>query len=179
MIRRFHVPAIRLAVTALALLGALVLAAPASANAPRSKAEREFLVDMVGHHAVAVSMAEMAKEKATHPDLKTLADNIIRSQTAEIRRMRRWLRSWYDRRAPDEGMSHEDMRMLEQASGPEFEVRFMAMMSVHHAQAIERARAVRRSPLHRPVRALTSDIIRAQQREIGQLQDWLVAWYAN
>jgi uncharacterized protein (DUF305 family) len=179
MIPLRHRRGARLCLAAFAILGALVLAAPASANAPRSNAEREFLVDMVGHHAMAVSMAEMAKEKATHQELKTLADDIIRTQTAEIRRMRGWLKAWYDRRVTDDHMVHGDMRMLEEASGPAFEVRFTTMMSVHHTQAIERARAVRQSRLHRPVRELTGDIIRAQRREIGQLQEWLVAWYAN
>lgn len=165
---------------ALALVGVLAIAAPASANAPRSKAERAFLVDMVGHHAMAVDMAEMAKEKATHQELKDLADDIIRTQTAEIGRMRTWLKKWYGRTVPEDHMGHdEDMQTLEAASGPEFEVRFMAMMSVHHAQAIERARAVRKYRLHGKVRQLTRDIIRAQEREIGQLQEWLVAWYAN
>ena len=72
---------------ALALLAA-ALSAPASANAPRSKAERAFLVDMVGHHAMAVDMAEMAKEKAAHQELRDMADDVIRTQTAEIEQMR-------------------------------------------------------------------------------------------
>ena len=166
--------------TALALLGALIAATPASANAPRSKAERAFLVDMIGHHAMAVDMAELAKEKATHQELKDLADDIIRTQTAEIDRMRNWLKAWYGRSVDDGHMGHdEDMQMLEQASGPTFEVLFMSMMSVHHSQAIERARFVLLRPVHRKVRRLTGDIIEAQQREIGQLREWLVAWYAN
>jgi uncharacterized protein (DUF305 family) len=164
----------------MALLGVLAIAAPAAADAPRSKAEREFLVDMIGHHTMAVDMAEMAEEKATHQELKDMAGEIIRTQTAEIRQMRRWLRIWYGRRVGDHGMGHdEDMQMLEEATGPEFEVRFMAMMSVHHTQAVERARAVRKSRLHPQVRRLTRDIISAQEREIDQLVEWLVDWYAN
>ena len=175
---RHSVP--RLWPIALTLVGALSIATPASASEPRSKAERAFLVDMVGHHQMAVAMAEMAEEKATHQELKDLADDIIRTQTAEIDRMRTWLRKWYGRTVPENHMGHhEDMQMLEEASGPEFEVRFMAMMSVHHTQAIERAGAVRRYPLHGKVRQLTRDIIRAQEREIDQFQEWLVAWYAN
>jgi len=169
-----------LLLSAIAALGAIAIASPASANAPRSKAERAFLVDMVGHHSMAVDMAKMAKEKATHQELKDLADDIIRAQTTEIERMRRWLKDWYGREVGEHDMGHdEDMEMLEQASGPEFEIRFMAMMSVHHMQAIERSWAVRRYALHGKVRRLTRDIIRAQRREIGQLQEWLVAWYAN
>jgi uncharacterized protein (DUF305 family) len=71
------------------------------------------------------------------------------------------------------------MQMLEQATGAEFEVRFLAMMSVHHTQAIERSRTVRRYRLHGQVRKLTRAIIRAQAREVDQMQQWLVAWYAN
>ena len=171
---------ISLVVAALALLGALAIASPASANAPRSKAERAFLVDMVGHHSMAVDMAEMAKERATHQELKDMADDVIRAQTAEIDRMRNWLKKWYGREVADDHMGHdEDMQMLEEASGPEFEVLFLSMMSVHHTQAIERARAVRRYPLHGKVRQLTRDIIRTQQAEVRQMQEWLVAWYAN
>jgi uncharacterized protein (DUF305 family) len=180
MLHQRHVRATVLWAAALAALGALAIATPVSANAPRSKAERAFLVDMVGHHAMAIDMAEIAKEKATHQELKDLADDIIRTQTAEIDRMRTWLKKWYGRTVPKDHMGHhEDMQMLEEASGPEFEVRFIAIMSVHHAQAIERARAVRRYRLHGKVRQLTRDISRAQEREIGQLQEWLVAWYAN
>ena len=171
---------ISLMVAALALLGAFAFASPASANAPRSKAERAFLVDMVGHHSMAVDMAEMAKEKATHQELKDMADDVIRAQTAEIDRMRNWLTKWYGREVAEDHMGHdEDMQMLEEASGPEFEVLFLSMMSVHHTQAIERARAVRRYPLHGKVRQLTRDIIRTQEAEVRQMQEWLVAWYAN
>jgi uncharacterized protein (DUF305 family) len=166
---------------ALAILAALAVAAPATANGPRSKGERGFLVDMVGHHAMAVQMAEMATEKATHQELKDLADDIITAQTEEMDRMRRWLKDWYDREVDEDHMGHEDedMQMLEQATGAEFEVLFISMMTVHHTQAIERARAVRRSRIHAKTRTLTRNIIRTQQREIDQLQEWLVAWYAN
>ena len=171
---------IALVVAALAMLGAFAIASSASANAPRSKAERAFLVDMVGHHSMAVDMAEMAKEKATHQELKDMADDVIRAQTAEIERMRDWLKKWYGREVADDHMGHdEDMQMLEEASGPEFEVLFLSMMSVHHTQAIERARAVRRYPLHGKVRQLTRGIIRTQRAEVRQMQEWLVAWYAN
>lgn len=180
MRQRRHPRAVTFWAAALAILSLLAIAGPASANAPRSKAERAFLVDMVGHHQMAVDMAKMAKEKATHQELKDMADDVIRTQTAEITLMRGWLRTWYGRTVGDDHMGHhEDMQMLDEATGPEFEVRFMAMMSVHHAQAIEGARAVRHYRLHGKVRKLTRAIVTAQQREIAQMQDWLVSWYAN
>jgi hypothetical protein len=47
------------------------------------------------------------------------------------------------------------MPVLEEATGPEFEVRIMARMSFHQPQAIERAREVRRFPLM-PLNAVIS-----------------------
>ncbi len=77
----------------------------------------------------------------------------------------------------DEDM--EDMEELDEASGAEFEIRFMALMSVHHADAIERAQTALRRGRHPQVRRLARAIVRAQEREIDQFRNWLVAWYAN
>ena len=169
-----------LAIAASALL--LSLAPIAQASDPRSRAERAFLSEMVSHHGMAVDMAMMAQERATHPELKTMADDIVASQSAEIKRMRSWLRRWYGKSAKPK-MNHEDMMQMEElqnsASPAEFEVRFMALMTMHHTQAIVRAKAVRQRRIHAKTRKLTRDIIRAQEREIGQMRTWLVAWYAN
>ena len=163
-------------------LASVVAAAPAQASKPRSKAERVFLTDMVGHHAMAVAMAEMAMERASHPELKTLAEQIVTTQTAEMREMQQWLKRWYGR-SVDPMAGHGEMpemdELMNSASPAEFEIRFMSLMTMHHTQALERATAVRSRPLHAKTRALTKDIITAQQREIDQMRDWLVAWYAN
>jgi uncharacterized protein (DUF305 family) len=161
---------------------AAVLGPPAQASEPRSAAERVFLVDMVGHHAMAVEMAEMAQKRASHAELKNLAADIIASQTAEQKRMRAWLKRWYDV-TPGAGMHHEDMADMEEieksATAAEFEVRFMAMMTMHHTQAIERATQVRNRRIHAKTRGLTANIIETQDREVAQMRDWLAEWYGN
>ena len=164
--------------------GALVLMlVPASqAKGPAGAYDRAFLTDMIGHHAMAVEMAEMAREKGTHAELKEVAGDIIRTQSAEIERMRAWLRKWYGQRRVQPEMHHEEMAQMEElegATGAEFEIRFLAMMSVHHAQAIERGRVALRRARHVRVRKLARAIVRAQNAEIEQFRDWLVAWYAN
>lgn len=168
-----------------ALFAALVVGAllvpTAQASAPKGAFDRLFLTDMVSHHAMAVDMAEMAREKATHPELRDAADEIIRTQTAEIKQMQRWLKRWYGRTVkPKMTMQDmEDMEELEGASGAEFELRFMSLMTVHHTIAIERARIAARRARHRPVRRLARAIVSAQEREIKQFRDWTVAWYAG
>lgn len=64
--------------------------------------DRMFLQMLIPHHAAAISMAEQALEQAEHPELKTLAENIIADQQAEIDEMRGYLRDWYGEEAADQ-----------------------------------------------------------------------------
>jgi uncharacterized protein (DUF305 family) len=161
---------------------ALMLVPATEAKGPAGAFDRQYLTDMIGHHTMGVEMGEMAVDKATHPELKQAAESIIRSQTAEIKRMRSWLRRWYGKQhvAPEHG--HEDMAAMEEledATGAEFEIRFLALMSVHHTQAVERSEVALDRARHPQVRKLARAIIKAQNSEIEQFRNWLVEWYAG
>jgi len=53
-----------------------------------------FLDMMTPHHAGAVVMAKEALTKAEHPEIKTLANQIIKAQEAEIKMMADWKAKW-------------------------------------------------------------------------------------
>lgn len=57
--------------------------------------ERNFLTGMIPHHRGASMMAEMAVRKATKPELRRLAQQIIDDQRQEIDKMSHFLRDWY------------------------------------------------------------------------------------
>jgi uncharacterized protein (DUF305 family) len=46
--------------------------------------DQTFAGTMIGHHTGAVRMATLAKEKAGHEEIKTLADDITAAQQREI-----------------------------------------------------------------------------------------------
>ena len=52
--------------------------------------DKEFVRQMIPHHQMAVMMAQMASERAAHPEIRTLAQSIITSQSAEIAQMQGW-----------------------------------------------------------------------------------------
>lgn len=52
--------------------------------------DKEFVRQMIPHHQMAVMMAKMASERASHPEIRTLAQSIITSQSAEIAQMQGW-----------------------------------------------------------------------------------------
>lgn len=57
--------------------------------------DREFIKEMIPHHEMAVTMAQMLQSGTAHEEMKQLADNIITSQSKEIEMMRGWLKAWY------------------------------------------------------------------------------------
>ncbi len=57
--------------------------------------DRAFIDAMIPHHQSAIDMAKEARTKATHPEIKQLADEIIAAQQREIDQMRAWRAQWY------------------------------------------------------------------------------------
>lgn len=58
-------------------------------------ADRHFLEMMIPHHEAAISMAQEALETAERPEIKTLAQQIITTQRAEIEEMQGYLQQWF------------------------------------------------------------------------------------
>jgi uncharacterized protein (DUF305 family) len=56
--------------------------------------DREFLEQMIPHHEMAIMMANMLAAGTERDEMKTLADQIITSQSKEIEMMRSWLAVW-------------------------------------------------------------------------------------
>lgn len=57
--------------------------------------DREFIRQMVPHHQMAVHMAQMLLNRTNRPDMRNLAQSIIKSQMAEITQMQQWNQAWY------------------------------------------------------------------------------------
>ncbi|MBD1859659.1 DUF305 domain-containing protein [Leptolyngbya sp. FACHB-1624] len=57
--------------------------------------DREFIRQMVPHHQMAVHMAQMLLNRTNRPDMRNLAQSMIKSQTAEITQMQQWNQAWY------------------------------------------------------------------------------------
>jgi uncharacterized protein (DUF305 family) len=57
--------------------------------------DQRFIEAMIEHHQGAISMAEMVLTQAEHEEIRTLAEEIIAAQAAEIEQMQGWLTDWY------------------------------------------------------------------------------------
>lgn len=160
----------------------------------RGGIDQHFIEQMISHHDDAISMARLALTRATRPEVRTLAENIIAAQTSENEQMRAWYREWFGAEVPDvfaslghgmgSGMMHggmmgdaTDITRLETAEP--FERAFIEEMIPHHQMAVMMAQMLKVGSARPEMRKLADDIISAQTEEINQMRAWYRAWYPN
>jgi len=152
-----------------------------------------FIDGMTPHHQGAIAMAQEALQKAQHPEIKKLAQDIIDAQQKEIAEMKQWRATWYPNvgNAPvawhtemghsmtmsQDQMNSMMMNMDLGAADAEFDLRFINAMIPHHEGAIVMANQVLNKSQRPEVRQLAQDIIASQQAEIDQMKQWRQAWY--
>ena len=149
---------------------------------------RSFIEQMIPHHESAIAMAKLAQQKATHAEVKTLAGNIITSQTAEINTMKQWYKDWYGTDVPAVTTSQVwgGMTMNSQAStnvlnsATDFDEAFLAEMIGHHQMAVMMANMLKISTNRPEMQKLADNIIVAQTKVINDMTSWQQQWgYAS
>lgn len=122
---------------------------------PVSAADVQFMQGMIMHHAQAVEMTALIESHTENADVRSLGARISRSQSDEIKFMRRWLASrgqpalMHDMSHMSHGnMSHESMMLmpgmltaeqmeaLRKARAEEFDRLFLTGMIQHHGGAL-------------------------------------------
>lgn len=59
---------------------------------PTGNADADFVLNMIPHHEGAVAMAKVQLEHGKDPELRKLAEDIIKAQDTEIAFMKEWLK---------------------------------------------------------------------------------------
>ena len=142
-----------------------------------------FVDAMIPHHEGAVEMAEVALDNAEHEEIRSLAQDIVDSQRAEIEllgQMREELGG-----ATTTEMSQGEMEgMMGMSEDPQalaeerpFDRAFMDAMTPHHESATAMANVALEESEDPEIREIARDIVSAQNREISQMKAWRAEWY--
>lgn len=182
--RRLRLPAIAaLLVAASVLLSACGSDDSSSGSSAGNATDLAFVQEMIPHHKSAVSMATIAKQQGEHPEIKSLAANIIASQNTEITQMQKISTTLKadgvkagDLGLDDSmmGMSMNDAALMK---ADPFDKAFVDMMVPHHQGAIRMARVELAKGKSPQAKKLAQAIIAAQSREIGEMNSWRTTWY--
>lgn len=148
-----------------------------------------FARDMSVHHAQAVEMAGIVRDRTNDPAIRTLATDIVLTQQAQIGQMHGWLAAWglplTGTRPPMAWMGHPvegrmpgmaspgEINRLRSAPPEEADRLFLRLMIEHHRAAIPMARAALERTDRPEVERLAGAILRSQRGEIRVMQKML------
>jgi len=145
--------------------------------------DKAFIDSMVPHHEGAVEMAEVALERAEHPEIETLAEDIISAQEAEIEMFAEIRQEKFGSAESTMEMDDQDMQAMgmsdpeELAKADPFDRAFIDDMIPHHESAIVMAEVAREKTDDPEIREIANGIVSAQEREIEQMNQWRRQWY--
>lgn len=136
--------------------------------------ERDFIMGMIPHHEEAITTAKQVLERGgSTPEIKTLAENIVKAQEAEVNQMKEWYKNWYGADYASDGKYKPMMRPLEALSGAELDKVFLSDMIMHHKMAIMMANSVDAHIEHDEMKTLSNNIKTTQSAEITTMQNLL------
>jgi uncharacterized protein (DUF305 family) len=180
-------PLLLLALVAAFFAGAsmvlLVTPGPPSDASP----EAGFARDMMVHHAQAVEMAEIVRDKTESDEIRTLTTDIALTQQAQIGIMQGWLdvwglptsrtepaMSWMGH--PTEGLmpgmaTPQEIDRLKEAPPAEADEQFLWLMIRHHRAAIPMTEAILDRTERPEVRQLAQAIVASQRQEIRTMKE--------
>jgi uncharacterized protein (DUF305 family) len=198
IVRRLAVPATGLLLVILGLTAGLLIGSRRAL--PRDdSAEAGFARDMATHHAQAVDMSFVVRDKSRDEELRTLASDIIVTQSSQRGIFMGWLQQWglpqasarprmswmpgHAHLSPpsDAGLlmhgmaSEAELRRLRDANGVDAEILFLQLMIRHHEGGIVMARALLALSDRRELVVMANSIDAGQRAEINHMKTMLSA----
>ena len=148
------------------------------------KPDLDFVQGMIPHHQGAIDMAKIVLLYGKNPEVRTLAEGVVKAQESEITFMKDWLAKADQAAFP---MVAESRKSNEQAASVmmtnmmmaytgDADVDFIKGMIPHHRGAIDMARVALQFTKDPALRKLAQDIVTAQKNEIAFMSDWLAKY---
>src|SRR4051794_31803949 len=202
VVRRLAIPAAGLFLL-LAGLAAGALLGPRWSTPGDDSAEAGFARDMATHHAQAVDMSFVIRDTNTDGELRTLAADIIVTQSTQRGVFMGWLQQWglpqtssQPRMAWMPGHAHTppasggsalmhgmatdaELQRLRDAHGSAAEILFLQLMISHHEGGVIMARAIAARSDRPEVVQMAKSIDQGQRVEIARMKEMLAARHAE
>lgn len=144
--------------------------------------DNDFALMMRMHHQGAIDMANLELKSGSDATMKQMAQSIIKSQQAEIAQLTAFLQSHPPHGNDTDFDTMQMMTMQKGAKQADLQIingridhDFAILMIGHHQSAIENSRLELIHGQESSMKTMAANIIDAQQKEIGQFQDWLLA----
>ncbi|WP_345226530.1 DUF305 domain-containing protein [Hymenobacter koreensis] len=151
------------------------------AQAKTQDPDHDFAAQMVLHHDAAIKMSEEELRAGSNQEMKTIAQDVITKQRAEITQFNTFLGSHQPMQplVPQFNQIQKTNmdRMMAASNGRAMTMRtdvdYAQMMVDHHQAAIDNSEALLQHGRNATMRQMAQAIITDQRQEIAALQSWL------
>lgn len=144
--------------------------------------DNDFAMMMKTHHEGAIDMANLELKNGKDEQLRAMAQTIIETQQAEITQLDAFLQTHSPHLNDPEFDQMMMMGMEKSSKESDLQVingntdhDFATLMIPHHRSAIENSRLVLLHGHEESMKQMAIKIIDEQEKEISELQDWLLA----
>lgn len=137
--------------------------------------DAEFAAFFADHHRMAIELADWEAIHGGSPDIKAMAADMSKTQTAELKILDDALAVFGEAVAPQPVDPHADAEMTEmkKMSGASLDQMFLLDMIPHHAAALAPAHRAASYLQRADLATLAHDIFFAQSAEIGKMHQML------
>jgi uncharacterized protein (DUF305 family) len=168
-------------------LRAAVTSSTATAPGSFGAADILFVQMMIPHHQDAVTMAELARTRSRSPRIRSVAEQISRTQQPQIDTMIGWVQAAGRPTAPPDfntghgvgehavpgTMTFTDLVRLRESSGARFDRKFLTVMIRHHRGTLVTATAEFAEVSSPEVKALGQEMAAKQKAELKTMRQIL------
>ncbi|WP_369193922.1 DUF305 domain-containing protein [Streptomyces djakartensis] len=150
-------------------------------NDSPNSADVSYVRMMIEHHAQALEMTGLVRERAESKGVERIAERIAAGQKPEIEAMKGWLKSYgkplkaerHDHAAMPGMATEAQLKKLRAAEGSAFDHLFLTLMTTHHQGAITMATEVKGQGNNIRVEEMADEVIAQQTSEITRMRNML------
>ena len=135
--------------------------------------DQRFVDGMIAHHLSAIDMSQQALKNSHRPEIRQLAETIIKLDEAGIEELYRYKKEWYGN--TQRVTTFTKVQLGE--SDEKFDLRFLNALIAHHEEAIEVAKEVRTKSTRTEVLNTADEVITSLSTNMNTLMEWRKAWY--
>lgn len=179
----------RYVLAALVILPAVLLAVACAAGRDTGGAQVDqvdaddvmFVQMMVQHHRQGIEIARVGAERATTPELRTMAAAIAGTQQSEVEMMLRWLHAWGQPLTPPDGAHDHHGGLPETAreriaalrTADPFEPAFLTLLIAHQEGAVRMAETEIRDGVSPEVTRWAGQVRESRRAQVASMRELL------
>jgi uncharacterized protein (DUF305 family) len=137
--------------------------------------DQQFIDAMVPHHQLEIELARIAVARAQHDDLRTLAQEMIDTETQEISDMQAWREEWFGSQATPPMGGAAEIAALQGATDP-LDGAFVDTILPLHQQAMDLANRAVLEAGQQDILDLAGAILADQSRQRILMEGWRKDW---